>query len=112
MCYFQQDGAIEHFHIDVVNYTNNEFPRKWAGRGAPIEYPPRSPDLTPIDFYLWGVLKDIVYTMKLETLQELRGEIQNACRNIPVETIQNVCNSVVRRYQKCIDARGGHFEHL
>ena len=50
--------------------------------------------------------------MKPETLQELRGEIQNAWRNIPVETIQNVCNSAVRRYQKCIDARGGHFEHL
>ena len=50
--------------------------------------------------------------MKPETLQELRGEIQNACRNIPVETIQNVCNSAVQRYQKCIDARGGHFEHL
>ena len=52
--------------------------------------------------------------MKSETLQELelRDEIQNACWNIPVETIQNVCNSVVRRYQKCIDARGGHFEHL
>ena len=43
--------------------------------------------------------------MKPETLQELRGEIQNACRNIPVETIQNVCNFAVRRYQKCIDAR-------
>ena len=47
--------------------------------------------------------------MKPETLQELRGEIQNAGRNIPVETIQDVCNSlyVVRRYQDCNDARGG-----
>ena len=50
--------------------------------------------------------------MKPETLQELRGEIQNAYRNILIETIQHVCNSVVRRYQKCIDARGGHFKHL
>ena len=31
---------------------------------------------------------------------------------MPVETFQHVCNSAVRRYQKCIDARGGHFEHL
>ena len=50
--------------------------------------------------------------MKPETLQELRDEIQNATRNIPGETIQNVCNSVVRRCQKCIDPRGGHFEYL
>ena len=77
-----------------------------------MEYPPRSPDLTALEFYSWGVLKNIVYAMKPETLQELKGEIQNACRNIPVETTQNVCNSVVRRYPKCIDARGGHFEHL
>ena len=79
--YFQQDGAPVHFHIDVRNYLNKEFPRGWAGRVEPIEYPPRSSDLTPLDFYLWGVLKDIVYAMKPETLQELRGEIQNAWKH-------------------------------
>ena len=50
--------------------------------------------------------------MKPGTLQELRGEIQNACRNIQVGTIQNVCNSIVQRDQKCINARQGHFEHF
>ena len=83
--------------VYVRNYLNNEFPRGWAGRGTPREYSPRSPDLAPLDFYLWGVLKDIVYGMKPETLEELRGDIQNTCRNIQVETIQNVCNSVVQR---------------
>ena len=36
--------------------------------------------------------------MKPETLQELRGEIQNACRNIQVETIQNVCEGSSQKY--------------
>lgn len=31
------------------------------GRGGSVELPPRSPDLTSLDFYLWCHLKDLVY---------------------------------------------------
>nr|CAI5833004.1 unnamed protein product [Callosobruchus analis] len=34
---------------------------QWIGRRGPIEFPPRSPDLTPLDFFLWGTVKDEVY---------------------------------------------------
>jgi hypothetical protein len=33
-----------------------------------VEYPPRSPDLTPLDFFLWGALKNAVkYKRKLQS---------------------------------------------
>ena len=49
--WFQQDGAPPHFGIHVRNYLNETFPGRWIGRRGSIEWPPRSPDLTPLDFY-------------------------------------------------------------
>jgi hypothetical protein len=43
-------------------------PGQWIGRRGAVEYPPRSPDLTPLDFYLWGTLKDMAYRRKPATL--------------------------------------------
>jgi hypothetical protein len=47
-----QDGTPPHIHRDV-NYLNNEYGNKWIGRNGPVMWPPRSPDLNPLDFYFW-----------------------------------------------------------
>ncbi|CAF1680033.1 unnamed protein product, partial [Adineta ricciae] len=57
----EQDGAPPHFAVDVRQYLDHQFPQRWIGRGGPIRWAPRSPDLTPLDFFLWGHLKNIVY---------------------------------------------------
>ena len=41
-----------------------------------FEYPPRSPDLTPLDFFLWEYLQNNVYAMKPTTIAELRTTIE------------------------------------
>jgi hypothetical protein len=60
-CYFQQDGAPWYYHSDVWNFLNVHFPGRWIGCRLRAEYPPQSPDLTPLNFYLWGTLKNTVY---------------------------------------------------
>ena len=55
--YLQQDGALPHYHRDVRMYLDETVPGRWIGRRSAVEFPPRSPDLTPLDFYLWGVPK-------------------------------------------------------
>jgi hypothetical protein len=52
---FQQDGALPYFHKEVTDFSNLKFPDKQIGRDRPITCLPRSPDLTPLDFFLWGV---------------------------------------------------------
>ena len=37
---------------------NAIFDEKWIGRGGPVAWPPRSPDLTPPDYFLWGFVKE------------------------------------------------------
>ncbi|CAB0033674.1 unnamed protein product [Trichogramma brassicae] len=58
--WFHQDGARPHSSRDVTNCLDAEFPGRWIGNTAPGDrkWPPRSPDMTPLDFYLWGRLKD------------------------------------------------------
>jgi hypothetical protein len=36
---------------------DESFPNRWLGHGGPIAWPPRSPDLTPLDYYIWGHMK-------------------------------------------------------
>ena len=51
--YFQQDGAPPHYASEVREWLDNRFDCRWLGHRGPVEYPARSPDLTPLDFFLW-----------------------------------------------------------
>lgn len=48
---FQQDGAPPHWGLMVRDYLNSKYPNRWIGRDGPMRWPPRSPDLTPLDFF-------------------------------------------------------------
>ena len=110
--YFQQDGAPPHYGLKVREWLDTNFEGKWIGRRGPIEWPARSPDLTPPDFFLWGVIKNLVYAQKPATLEDLRGAIVQSFNTIDVELFQKVCRSVAERFQKCAQHNGEHFEHF
>ena len=59
--FFQQDGAPPHYALAVRDYLNQTFPQRWFGRRGSIEWPPLSPDLIPMDFFFWGVVKNKAY---------------------------------------------------
>uniref|UniRef100_A0AAR2KFA0 Tc1-like transposase DDE domain-containing protein n=1 Tax=Pygocentrus nattereri TaxID=42514 RepID=A0AAR2KFA0_PYGNA len=59
--FFQQDVAPPHYGCQVQAFLDEQFPGKWIGRRGPVEWPPRSPDLTPLDSYLWGHLKTLTH---------------------------------------------------
>ena len=109
---FQQDGAPPHFATAVREFLHEKFPGRWIGRRGPIEWPARSPDLTPADFYLWGVLKDKVYCRNPMTLDQLSLVISEQIQTIDVNLCRKVCRSVRDRMAMCIRNDGGHFEHL
>ncbi|XP_026828441.1 uncharacterized protein LOC113562655 [Ooceraea biroi] len=60
--WYQHDECPAHFSLVARNKLNEKFANRWIGRGGPVGWPARSPDLTPLDFFLWGILKDMVYT--------------------------------------------------
>lgn len=57
---FQQDGAPPHWKLTVRTYLNENLPGRWIGRASDndnvlLKWPPRSPDLTPCDFFSMGL---------------------------------------------------------
>lgn len=109
---FQQDGAPAHFARLVRTYLDLVFPNRWIGRNGPITWPPRSPDLTPLDFFLWGFLKDKVFRTVPDNLQEMRNRILENCQLIDQEMFARVRKSFEWRILLCIQEEGRQFEHL
>jgi hypothetical protein len=72
---FEQDGAPPHFHRNVTTFLDETFPGRWVGRRGPTAWPPRSPDLTPLDFFAWGCIKDVVCSRKVRDLADLKQGI-------------------------------------
>jgi len=90
------------------------FPNRWIGRGSTINWPPRSPDLTPLDFCLWGSMKSEVYRKKVDTRDELLVNILDviACIKERQDILRRTTRHVFTRVAKCTDVDGGIFEHL
>lgn len=64
--YFQQDGAPPHNSRLTRSNLNGQFGTQWIGTHGPTKWPPRSPDPTPLDYFLWGYLKDEVYKNNIQ----------------------------------------------
>jgi hypothetical protein len=57
--WLQQDGG-SHFCRQATAFLNHRFRIHWTGWQVPVPWPPRSPYLSPLDYYLWGCMKSLV----------------------------------------------------
>jgi hypothetical protein len=70
------------------------------------------PGLKPPDFFLWGHLRDTVYSNHPHTLQELQTNIQHTVDRISTGTLQNVFANMIRRVHLYEERNGEHFHQL
>lgn len=109
---WQQDGAPSHNIRSVVTYLNNHY-NLWIGRNGPIRWPANSPDLTPLDLFLWGYLKNKVYYDRPENINILRQKIEQETLLLQRENVVFVTNALRKwkdNVQKCYDNGGGYIE--
>lgn len=85
--WFKQDGASCHTARDLLKEIFNG---KLTSRQGDIEWPPRSPDLTPNDYFLWGYLKSKVYEGNPTTTIKLKRNIVREINAIPIATCRRV----------------------
>ena len=78
---FQQDGATPHWGSDVGRFLDAAFPNRWIGRDGPTPRPPRTPDITPY-FFLWGYVKDKVFSTPVPDITNLKARITDAFATI------------------------------
>ena len=69
-----------------------------------------SPDLSPLDFCLWGYLKSKVYSPRPANLNELQANITREVAQIDPAMVRRAMLDMKARAVKCIAANGGHFE--
>uniref|UniRef100_A0A1B6HAJ0 Tc1-like transposase DDE domain-containing protein n=1 Tax=Homalodisca liturata TaxID=320908 RepID=A0A1B6HAJ0_9HEMI len=96
--------------VDCRLILNEQYPDRWIGRGGPVNYPARSPDLTCMDFYLWGRLKDLVYKSRPTTREDMMQRIREAINTISREEIIRAVDSFTSRIELCLENNGLQFE--
>lgn len=111
---FQQDGAPPHFCRAVRQYLDEQYPDRWIGRAGPIQWPPRSPDLTPLDYFLWGYIKEIVYQHPLQEEEECRRRIIAAFASLNQDEamIRRAVGNLARRANLVLERNGRHIEQF
>ena len=116
---YQQDGARPHTTSMVLDLLNNTFPNRLISKGtfefpATIAWPPRSPDLTPCDYFLWGWMKGRIFHREdpPRTVEELRAAIEEVADLLRQDRgmRERVMKDYVRRLRVCVEREGGHVE--
>ncbi|KAJ8936816.1 hypothetical protein NQ318_015283 [Aromia moschata] len=108
--WYLHDGTPPHFARQVRDFLNVEYPNRWICRNGPIHWPAR----TPCDFYLWGHMKQLVYSEPVNSIEDLTARIRAAAETIREDptVFGRVRASLERRARACIDNNGLQFQHL
>ena len=106
---FQQDGAPAH---------GAKLTQDWLSEHCPDfidkdSRPPNSPDLNPLDYYVWGAMLEESNKLnpKPQNIAELKVALQTIWENLPTETIQKSVHSFRKQLMACVKAQGRHFKH-
>ena len=84
---------------------------RWIGRDGPTPWPPRSPDLTPLDFFLWGYVKTQVFETEVQNIEQQKERISNAVASVIPAMLTNTWSEIRKRLLKLRDNQGRHVEH-
>ncbi|GFU63925.1 uncharacterized protein TNCV_3049781 [Trichonephila clavipes] len=80
--WFQQDGAICQTARATIELLKDTFGDRLISRFGPVNWTPRSCDLTPLHYFLLGYVKSLVYADKPQTLEHLEDNIHRVIANM------------------------------
>lgn len=109
---YMHDGAPAHNARISRDWLNEHFRNRWIGRNGPIAWPARSPDINPLDFFVWGFLKEKVYATPPVNEEDVINKITAAVRLITPDMLERVLNSLPRRLELCLETDGYQFEQF
>ncbi|GFU83996.1 uncharacterized protein TNCV_1056431 [Trichonephila clavipes] len=110
---FMQDGATSHTAYPVKAFLIQTFGEdRIVSRRCMYQWTPRSPDLTPADFWLWGYLKSRVYLSGPSSLSELKDAIRREVSSIHLDMLHSAVAGFVTRLKCLLPCGGGPVEHI
>ncbi|GFT38300.1 uncharacterized protein TNCV_2638621 [Trichonephila clavipes] len=106
--WFQQDGAACHTARATIDLFEDTFGDRLISRFGLVNWPPRSCDLTPLDYFLWGYVKSLVYADKPQTLDHLEDNIRRVIAYIRPQMLEKVIENWTSRLDYIRASRGSH----
>ncbi|GFW94320.1 transposable element Tc3 transposase [Trichonephila clavipes] len=104
--WFHQDGATCHTARATIDLLKDTFGDRLISRFGPVNCPPRSCDLTPLDYFLWGYVKSLVYADKPQTLDPLEDNIPRVIADIGPQMLEKVIENWTSRLDYIRASRG------
>ncbi|GFY18300.1 putative DD41D transposase [Trichonephila clavipes] len=104
--WYQQDVATCHTAHATIDLLKDTFGHRLISRFGPVNWPPRSCDLTPLDYFLWGYVKSLVYTDKPQTLDYLEDNIRRVIADIRPQMLEKVIENWTSRLDYIRASRG------
>ncbi|GFX17750.1 transposable element Tc3 transposase [Trichonephila clavipes] len=104
--WFQQDGATCHTARATIDLLKDTFGDRLISRFGPVNWPPRSCDLTPLDYFLWGYVKSLVYVDKPQTLDRLEDNIRRVIADIRPQMLGKVIENWTSKLNYIRASRG------
>ena len=86
----------------TVDLLRGEFAEYFFSRSEPVNWPTRSCELMPLDYFLWDYVKAYVYTDKPASIDVLEDNIEAFIREIPAEMLARVCQNWTKRMNHLI----------
>ncbi|GFU27064.1 uncharacterized protein TNCV_280471 [Trichonephila clavipes] len=106
--WFQQDGATCHTARATIDLLKDTLGDRLISRFGPVKWPPRSCDLTPLDYFLWGYVKSLVYADKPQTLDHLKDNIRRVIADIRPQMLEKVIENWTSRLDYIRAIRDSH----
>ncbi|GFX96539.1 putative transposable element [Trichonephila clavipes] len=95
--WFQQDGATCHTARATIDLLKDMFGDRLILSFGPVNWPPRSCDLTPLDYFLCGYVKSLVYADKPQTLNHLEDNIRRVIAEIRPQMLEKFIENCTSR---------------
>ncbi|GFW96853.1 uncharacterized protein TNCV_2159891 [Trichonephila clavipes] len=96
--WFQQDGATCHTARATIDLLKDTLGDRLISRFGPVNWPPRSCDLTPLDCFMWDYVKSLVYADKPQTLDHLEDNIRRVIADIRPQMLEKVIENWTSRF--------------
>ncbi|GFV87388.1 transposable element Tc1 transposase [Trichonephila clavipes] len=110
--WFQQDGATCHTARATIDLLKDTLGDRLISRFGPVNWPPRSCDLTPLDYFLWGYVTSLVYADKPQTLDQLEDNIRRVIADIRPQMLEKVVENWTSRLDYIRASRGCHMPEI
>ena len=90
MTWFMQDGAPPHTAHETIAYLRGLFNTRLLALSTHHEWSSHSPDLNPLDFWLWGAAKQFIFAEKSRCLDDIKENVAHYIQQVSPQTARKV----------------------